>query len=189
MKFFKKSNTKKIPPSNYMRVRVYASTLVIAAILFAGFADASTTIPGHQKDKYDSDGNGIPHRGVVVNGHYTSVYAYDTTDYYWDLGDGRIFGTVGSIDELDPQTLTRCDYIINYRGSFENDPFLDSGWIQNLINCSGIDDNGQYNYLIVHKTDPRYTGNPEWAIWGEWEFHVLTVSGVGNLVRPMTHHG
>jgi hypothetical protein len=163
-------------------------SVLFVVFLFVGFADAATTVPGHQKDKYDSDGNGIPDKGVVVNGHYASVYAYDVSgNWYWDLGDGRIQGTVGSIDELDQETLTRCDYVVNYRGSFENDPFLDSGWIQNHINCYGFDDNGHYNYLIVHQTDPRYTGNPDWAIWGTWEFHVLTESGVGNLVRPMTH--
>jgi hypothetical protein len=35
----------------------------------------------------------------------------------------------------------------------------------------------------VHETDPRYTGNPDWAVWGNWEYHVLTETGSGNLVR------
>jgi hypothetical protein len=154
-----------------------------------GLAAAATTVPGHQKSKYDSDDNGYPDVGVNVNGHYTSVYAYDANDWYWDLGDGRIQGTVGSIDDLDPATLTRCDYVINYRGAFDNDPFMDSGWIQNHINCSGYDDDNHYNYLIVHQTDPRYTGNPDWAIWGTWEYHVLTMSGYGNLARPENQVG
>lgn len=153
-------------------------------------ATASTIVPGHATDRNDTDGNDIPDEGVVVNGHYTSVYTYDAAgDWYWDLGDGRTQGSVESIDELDATTLTVCDYVVNYRGTFENDPFLDSGWIQNHINCRGYDDNGKYNYLIVHETDPRYTGNPDWAIWGTWEFHVLTESGSGNLVRPRTHVG
>ncbi|MCA9896032.1 MAG: hypothetical protein KC615_23765, partial [Anaerolineae bacterium] len=70
-----------------------------------------------------------------------------------------------------------------------NDPYMDHGWIQNLINCHGYDDNGQYNYLIVSDTDPRYTGNTEWSIWGTWEYHVLIESHSGNLVRPYNHAG
>lgn len=151
---------------------------------------AETKVRGHQSARYDQDGNGIPDAGVKVNGHYTSVYAYDASgDWYWDLGDGRIQGTVSAIDALDPATLTRCDYVINYRADFGNDPFMDEGWIQNHINCAGFDDNGQYNYLIVSSTDPRYTGNPAWAVWGTWEYHVLTQSGDGNLVKagPQNH--
>lgn len=98
-------------------------------------------------------------------------------------------GTVPSVADLDASTLTVCDYEVNYRGTFENDAFLDSGRIQNLINCSGYDDNNQYNYFIVHESDPRYRGNPDWAIWGTWEYHGLTVSGDGNLVRPMQYMG
>jgi hypothetical protein len=64
-----------------------------------------------------------------------------------------------------------------------NGPGMDSGWIQNHIVCSGVD-RGVYQYLIVHKTDPRYTGNPDWAEWGgDWEYHVLVEAGSGNLVR------
>lgn len=149
---------------------------------------ASTLVPGHDSPRYDQDGNGYPDAGVYVNGHYTSVYAYDAGgDWYWDLGDGRVYGTVGSVDDLDQATLTVCDYENNYRADFGNDPFMDKGWIQNHINCHGYDDNGHYNYLIVHETDPRYRGNPDWAIWGDWEYHGLTISGEGNLVRPENH--
>lgn len=147
----------------------------------------TTVVPGMCGDRFDSDGNGIPDAGVKVNGHYTSVYAYDANGlFYWDLGDGRVQGNVGSIDELDASTLTVCDYVNNYRADFGNDPFMDSGWIQNHIRCSGYDDNGTYNYLIVSQSDPRYTGNPDWAVWGTWEYHVLTVSGEGNLVDRLT---
>lgn len=164
-------------------------SLAIAAIMLAlittSVASAGTRVPGHNNDRYDEDGNGISDAGVYVNGHYTSVYAYDASgDWYWNLGDGRVQGTVASIDDLDAETLTTCDYVINYRADFGNDPFMNEGWIQNLINCYGYDDNGNYNYLIVSQTDPRYTGNPDWAVWGTWEYHVLTVSGEGNLVRP-----
>ena len=157
-------------------------------LVLAGPAAAGTIVPGH--DRYDADGNGYPDEGVTVNGKYTALYAYDESgDWYWDLGDGRVYGTVGSVDDLDQGTLTTCDYQVIYRGNFENDPFLDSGWIINNVNCSGYDDNGTYSYLIVHETDPRYDGDPAWAIWGSWEYQTLVVSGVGNLVRPMTPAG
>ena len=152
----------------------------------AGAFAGDTQVPGHRGDKYDADDNGYPDVGVVVNGHYTSVYAYDADgDWYWDLGDGRIQGTVGAVDDLDEDTLTVCDYIVNYRGTFENDSFMDSGWIMNNINCYGHDDNGQYNSLIVHETDPRYTGNPDLAIWETWEYHTDVWSGTGNIANPM----
>lgn len=153
-------------------------------------ADGNTKVPGHQSARYDRDGNGIPDAGVYVNGHYTSVYAYDATgNWYWDLGDGRVQGTVASVAALQKSTLTRCDYVVNYRADFGNTPFMDEGWIQNHINCAGYDDNGHYNYLIVSRTDPRYTGNPAWAVWGTWEYHALTESGKGNLVKagPQNH--
>lgn len=145
-----------------------------------------TTVPGHQAARYDLDDNGYPDEGVSVTGKYTSVYAEDGTDYWWDLGDGRVQGTVDSIAELNQATLTVCDYQVHYRGTFENDPFMDTGWISNNINCTGAD-KGTYNYLIVNESDPRYTGNPEFAIWGNWEYHVYTQSGIGNLVRPEKH--
>lgn len=164
-------------------------TLLLA--IPAGSASAATTVPGHTgKDRIDSDGNGIPDAGVNVVTHYYSVYTYDKNyDYYWDLGDGRVQGTVGSVDELDQDTLTVCNYVVNTRGDFGNDPFLDSGVIFNHIKCRGYDDNGVYQYQIVHESDPRYRGNPDWAIWGSWEYHVLTESGAGNLVRPINHVG
>lgn len=168
--------------------------LGIGFLALAAIVSAGTIVPGHQKkiDKgfTDADTNGYPDAGVTVNGKYTSLYAYDANgDWYWDLGDGRVQGTVSSLAQLDQSTLTRCNYQVQYRGKFENDPFLNSGWIINNINCSGYDDDNQYNYLIVHSSDPRYTGNPDWAIWGDWEFHVLTVSGFGNLARPETPVG
>lgn len=115
----------------------------------------ATTVPGHQNARYDTDGNGYPDAGVSVTGVYSFVADYGTSV---------------------------CTYHVQYRGSFENNPYLDTGWIKNNINCSG-EYSGTYNYLIVHQTDPRYTGNPEWAEWGTWEYHVLTVSGSGNIAR------
>jgi hypothetical protein len=178
-----------------------ATALAVAGLAIGVSASVaaadSTTVPGQtpggKGKNVDADDDGYPDAGVIVVGHYYSVYAYDCSgvaedcsdgDYYWDLGDGRVQGTVGSVDELDQETLTVCDYVVNYKGDFGNDPFLNSGNIDNHINCSGYDDNGHYNYQIVHQSDPRYRGNPDWAIWGEWEYHVLTESGAGNLVRP-----
>ena len=162
--------------------------IFLVLVLFASLVIGGTRVPGHEKERYDLDNNGYPDEGISVNGHYTSIYAYDLLgDWYWDLGDGRILGTVDAVDELEQDTLTVCDYIVNYRGKFENDPFLNSGWIHNNINCRGYDDNNQYFYQIVHKTDLRYRNNPEWSVWGEWEYHTLTISRQGNLVRPVTH--
>ena len=166
------------------------SVLIFAVVLMLLFSSitvvsADTTVPGHAKDRYDKDDNGYTDAGVYVNGHYTSVYGYDAIgDWYWDLGDGRVQGTVSSLEGLDQATITICDYVVNYRADFNNDPFMNQGWIQNHINCSGYDDNNQYNYLIVSEEDPRFTGNPDWSVWGTWEYHVETQSGFGNFVRP-----
>lgn len=167
---------------SFMRLMTLA---LVASMMLLGAQVASassTAVPGHA-DRYDKDNNGYSDAGKYINGHYTSVYAYDANgDYHWDLGDGRVFG-LPSVDDLDQETLTVCDYVINYRADFGNDPFMDAGWIQNLIKCSGYDDNGNYNYFIVHESDPRYTGDPDWAVWGNWEYHGLVESGVGNVVR------
>lgn len=155
--------------------------------LTANAIESSSTT---KSDFEDADNNGIPDEGEVVTGAYKALYAEDANgDYYFDLGDGRVLGTVDSVDELDQETLTVCEYKIQYRGAFENDPFLDNGWIKNQIKCSGYDyDKAQtFNFTIVHETDPRYTGNPDWAIWNTWEYHTNVVGGVGNLVRPETH--
>jgi hypothetical protein len=169
-------------------MKKYLLGFLLTLLVLNSNALAATTVPGHSKSKQDIDNNGIPDAGVYVNGHYTSVYAYDANgDYYWDLGDGRIQSTVSNIEELDQDTLTKCDYVVNYRADFGNTSYMDEGWIQNHIKCKGYDDKGTYNYLIVSQNDPRYTGNPEWSIWGTWEYHVLTESKSGNLVRPMNH--
>ncbi len=165
------------------------AVLVLGVFMVAGVASASTIVPG-QQDRYDSDDNGYPDEGVTVTGAYDSLYAYDANeDWYWDLGDGRIWGTVDSVEELEESTLTTCDYQVQYRGNFENDPFLDSGWINNEVNCQGYDDNGTYSSTIVHETDPRYRGDDDLSIWGNWEYHTNTESGVGNLARPETPVG
>lgn len=152
-----------------------------------------TALGNNHRDSHfdDEDDNGVPDEGEVVTGAYKAVYAYDANgDYYWDLGDGRVRGTVDSIDELDQGTLTVCDYKIQYRGTFENDPFLDSGWVKNNINCKGYDDDGNYNYVIVHETDPRYTGERPETFGGDWEYHVDVEDTFGNkLTRPASPPG
>lgn len=160
-------------------------TVTLGSGIALGKGKSNDTKKSHFKDE---DGNGIPDEGEVVTGAYDSVYAYDAEgDWYWDLGDGRVRGTVGSIDELDQDTLTVCDYQVQYRGKFENDPFLDSGWVMNQIKCHGYDyDNSQtFKYTIVHETDQRYEGIEEQSIWGDWEWHVDVEGGFGNkLTRP-----
>lgn len=169
--------------------RLLALAAVVAVLSVAAApAFAQTTVPGHGA-RYDKDNNGVPDAGVYVNGHYTSSYDYDANgDYYWDLGDGRVYKTVDSPDDLDAETRTDCDYVNNYRADFGNDPFMDTGWIINQITCTGFE-KGHYTYLIVHEDDPRYTGNPDWSIWGTWEYQVLSISGSGNLAKaqPENH--
>ncbi|MEK7638686.1 MAG: hypothetical protein AAB388_00850 [Patescibacteria group bacterium] len=168
--------------STIIKLYLYAAIATLLLLVATSVTEASTTVvPGHER--FDADHNGHPDAGQFVNGHYTSVYAYDDANWYWDLGDGRVQGTVPGIEYLDPEFLTVCDYVINYRADFGNDEFMNTGSILNLINCSGYDDNNQYNYLIVHKDDPRYTGNPDWAVWGDWEYHNLITSKFGNLVK------
>lgn len=161
------------------------TVVVLVCLLLTGVAAAQTVVPGHDKDRYDTDNNGYPDVGVTTTGKYVSLYADDASGgWYWDLGDGRIYGNVSSVDQLDAATRTICDYQNQYRAQFNNDPYMDNGWIINAINCRGYAP-GAYLYLIVHESDPRYTGNPDWAIWGTWEYHVLTVSGSGNLVARL----
>lgn len=165
-------------------IAVFVLALSTSSIAAKPSCPGGTTVPG-QCAKSDADNNGYPDAGVYVSGHYTSVYAYDNNgQWYWDLGDGRIEGTVGSIAALDQATLTQCDYEVNYRADFGNDPYMNNGWIINNITCRGYGDNNHYTYLIVSNTDPRYTGNPAWSVWGNWEYHVDVEGRQGNLVRP-----
>lgn len=180
-----------------MRYNKLPIILIVAITLMLSFsllAVAGTTVPGHSKkmdECVDEDDNGYCDEGLVVNGHYTSVYAFDNNeDWYWDLGDGRIRGTVGSIDDLEKATLTVCDYVVNYRGDFGNDPFLDSGWIQNHIKCKGYgvkhgNTPKTENMTIVHESDSRYDGNE--PIWSTWDYHIHTVNGEGNVLVPKKH--
>ena len=143
------------------------------------FQKGQKNAPG-QVDKIDSDGNGVSDAGVYVSGKYKAFYAEDGNgDYYWDLGDGRVQGTVSSVDELDAATLVTCDYENTYRADFGNDPYMDQGWIINAVTC---DDGSHATYLIVSEDDPRYTGSGT-SIWGTWEYHVLSLSGEGNAER------
>lgn len=151
----------------FIAVALAAATLIVPAA-----ASASTRVPGHQ----DKDSG-------TVMGKYESLYAYDAQGgYYWDLGDGRIYQNVPSVEDLDAATLTTCDYVVVYQGDFGDDPFLDTGWIRNNIHCSGYEP-GTYNSLVISEDDHRYTGERE-QIWGNWEIMVDTWSGVGNVANP-----
>ena len=139
----------------------------------------STVVPGHQTD----DGS-IP--VGTVNGKYKALYAFDAHgDWYFDLGDGREQGSVDSVDELDQNTLSVCDYVVIYRGDFEGTPFLANGWIRNNVKCSGyaFDRTQTFNRVFVHETDPRYSEDLE-QIWGSWGIFVDAIGGVGNAANP-----
>lgn len=89
-----------------------------------------------------------------------------------------------------------CSYLVIYRGDFGPDPFLDNGWIMNNITCPTENGPATYHYLMVHETDPRFTGDGSFTLWGgTWEYHVLTIGGLdhseghGNILRPYNHVG
>lgn len=145
-----------------------AALLTIAVLAFPAVAAAGTsTVPGHTGSQTDTDGNGFPDAGVQVVGNYTDVWV-----------DGA----------------TTCKLRVNYKGDFGNDAYLNSGEITNHYLCKGPGGTQTYYYQIVSSDDPRYSGNPDWAVWGTWEYHVLTQGGQGNepwggngnLVRPYT---
>ena len=77
-----------------------------------------------------------------------------------------------------------CDYVVNYRGDYGGDPYLDNGAIFNHIRCYGPDGNQVYNYRIISSDHPGYRGNPDCAEYGVWEYHTLTASGTGNVCKP-----
>lgn len=121
-------------------MRRFIGTLALTGLLAlgaVGTAGASTVVPGQQG------------RDGTVTGRYTAVFAYDAEGgYFLDYGDdrpGNPAGTVGSIDELDQDTLTVCTYRTVYRGDFGDDPFLDEGWTANHINCKGYEKATEHN--------------------------------------------
>lgn len=134
------------------------STLLAAACLAALPSAAmagwpgSTVVPGQQTARNDVDGNNIADAGVIVSGGYAGTYV-----------DGA----------------TTCALRVTYRGDFNNDPYLDSGVINNHYVCKGPDGNMTFNYQIVSSDQPNYTGSG-WPVWGTWEFRVLTQGGQGN---------
>ena len=141
------------------RFTMKRAAVVAVALGLLTMAGAPTASAKRADDpKWDQDANGFADEGVVVSGQNRPVYAYDANgDWYWDLDDGRVLGSVDSVAELDQATLSRCDYVDNYRGTFENNAFQDTGWIQNHITCSGYDGHGHWNYLIVHESDHSHT--------------------------------
>ena len=135
-------------------ISIHRSALValVATVFFAVPASAATTVPGHTGNN-DADTNGSPDAGVIVNGNYSETVVWGSAT---------------------------CKLRVTYRGDYGNTPYLDSGVIQNHYVCKGPDGNQTYNYTFVSSDDPRYTGNPEWAIWGTWEWVTLTQGGQGN---------
>lgn len=117
--------------------------------------------------------------GAIGLATATSASAYD--------GTGVVPGQQGRGGTVTGHYVTTDDgakVIVNYRGDFGGDPYLNDGWITNQYKYP---DGRTVNYLIVYKTDPRWTGNPDLAIWGEWEIVKQTKSGEGNqanIQRP-----
>jgi hypothetical protein len=195
---------------NIKRITAATAVAAVAAVGFAATASAADeplhfqkgakNAPG-QQDRIDEDNNGISDAGVYVTGHYKSLYAEDASGaYYWDLGDGRIQKSSGitGVGDLDSETVVTCDYQVTYRADYGNDPYMNSGWITNNIQC---DDGSATQYLIVHQSDQRFTNNEDNFVWTKlnadgsiarnedgtpvntWEYHVLAQSGEGNLAK------
>lgn len=121
----------------------------------------------------------------VVMGAYDAFHAYDASDHYRDLGDGRVSGTVYGVDGLDPDTLTVCSVRVIYRGRFGGDPFLERGWVRNDIRCEGVDD-GRHARLYVHESDDRFSGERE-PVWGDWEILEEAPGAPGAIIHPRQH--
>lgn len=171
------------PPedSNHSR-RTLLRTTGLAALGLASLPTAMAQSRGNEGSNSDT-----------VSGMYKSTYAYDANgDWYGENMSNRGLesGTVGSISELDQDTLTTCYYKVQYQGSFGDDPYLDMGWIKNNVVCKGYEPDNR-NVLWVHESDPRYTGTGQPAFGGTWEVHVDSRRGEGNVltdkVRPAQH--
>jgi len=171
---------------NYRKI-VFIAVFCLAFVFASVITPITSAKQAYTNDKWDADGNSYPDEGIIVNGHYRCLYAYDAYGkWYLEKGDGRTKGNVDSIEDLDQETLTACRNSVNYRGEFGNDRYMDSGWAHQHVNCKGYGERSSSNYIIVHETDPRYEGYPDWAVWnslGNWEYAVYTTSGQGNLVR------
>ena len=142
-------------------------------------------------ERYDDDGNDFPDEGVEVTGMYKALVAYDAAGNMYLRNPSGIGREIGDMDDLDPATTTECYYKVQYRGTFGNDPYQDTGWIKNVVVCRGYNPDNQ-TILWVHETDPRYTGEGEPAFGGDWEVRVETRRGLGNVpvtdeTRPQTN--
>ena len=60
-----------------LAVLMGAIALLGAVTVAPATTNAGTRVPGHDSNRYDQDGNGIPDAGVYVVGAYTALYAYD----------------------------------------------------------------------------------------------------------------
>lgn len=133
--------------------------LVLSMVVLLSLMAASTAFAGQpvcEPDQTVVKGH-CEKTGTVV-GHYTFVYE----------GDGYV-----------------CKYVVNYRGDFGGDPYLDNGRIMNMINCTGGSvgsDNPNartnYTYMFVSEGEPQWDEN---NIWGTWDWDILTVPGEGNV--------
>ncbi len=99
----------------------------------------------------------------------------------------------GTVTGVYDYTAGNFHYRVQYRGDFEGSPSLANGWMTNHI--TNLDTGQKWFYLIVHETDPRYTGEGT-ALWGTWEYHLRlqgnqsdpVANGLFDLNR-VEHHG
>ena len=165
--------------ANINRRRFVQGIAIIGGIAAMPGTTLAQSQGNHQNKGQGSDG---------VTGTYRAVYAWDgSNDWYgYNLsGQGNESGTVGSVDDLDSETRTTCDYNVQYRGTFSTGGYQDSGWIKNNIRCKGVH-SGNYNSIYVHETDPRYDDSLE-SIWGTWGIFVDALRGVGNIANTSRH--
>jgi len=161
--------------------RTVLGTTALATLGLTGISSVSAQQRGNDKNQ----GNGDKETGM-----YKATYAYDANgDWYGDNMSnlGEESGSVSAISELDQDTVTVCEYKVQYQGSFGDDPYLDMGWIRNNVVCTGYEPDNR-NVLFVSKEDNRYTGDGT-PIWGTWEYFVDAQRGSGNVlvtddVRP-----
>lgn len=165
---------------------------VAAGLASSGITSVAAQERGNNDaDRYDEDDNGFPDEGVEVTGVYKALVAYDANGNVYQRNPSGIGREIGNLDDLDPETTTKCYYKVQYRGTFGNDPFLDTGWVKNEVVCKGYEPDNR-TILWVHETDPRYTGSGQPAFGGDWEVHVDSQRGRGNVLvtdetRPQTH--
>lgn len=165
---------------------------VVGGLSVSGIGTVAAQNRGNnENDRYDEDDNGFPDEDVEVTGMYKALVAYDANGNQYQRNPSGRGLEYGSLDDLDPETTTKCYYKVQYRGTFGNDPYMDTGWVKNEVVCKGYEPDNR-TILWVHESDPRYTGDGKPAFGGDWEVHVDSQRGLGNVLvtdktRPQSH--